>query len=521
MVRRWLLSLLMTLGLATAAWSQPPNRTEVTALFFLSDGKSVVAASLDDKLHIYDPATGKERFAVIAHKDGVYAVALSPDGKTLATGGGDGLVRLWDAAKFQEIASIEAHKKEVLALAFAPDGKTLASGGSDRAIRIWDLDTNKEKLAWHGHEFKVLSLAFAPDGTMLASAGTCTAAFQGVPGGAIHADQVRLWDPATGKAIRAHAMRGTTVAFLPDGRSLAAAGTYASGKALAGGGTSLSGGTNAYLGSVKKNDNWLTMQNQGAALALSPDGRLLALAYGNRMHLGRFLAENEMQHRRISIWETATGKEIMQVPQDGATVVAISPDGRKLAAGFAFAAVQFWDLTPPGWQGNQPNLDAKSLDKLWADLAEDGPGRAYEAIWTMSAAGDPAVAYLKDKLQPAKSAGDQVDDLLLKLNSDKFAVRETAFGGLKKLGPGIEAELVAALGGKVSPEVRKRVQKLLDSWDKRPASAEELQQVRAIQVLERVGSAPARAVLTRLADGTPGAWLTQQARLALTRLEMR
>jgi hypothetical protein len=203
--------------------------------------------------------------------------------------------------------------------------------------------------------------------------------------------------------------------------------------------------------------------------------------------------------------------------------LAISPDGRKLAAGFAFAAVQFWDLTPQAWphQGKQPNLDGKELDKFWADLAEEGPGRAHEAIWTLGAAGDPAVAYLKDKLQPAKSATDQVRELLLKLDSDKFAVREAAFGSLKKLGPVIEAELVAALDGKVSPEVRKRVQKLLDSWDKRPASAEELRQVRAIQVLERISSADARAVLARLADGATGAWLTQQARLALTRLGMR
>jgi WD40 repeat protein len=521
--RCWLLSLLLPLAFTPCAWSQTPNRNEVTALFFLPDGKNLVAVSLDDKLHVYDTATGKERFAVMAHKDGAYALALSPDGKTLATGGGDGMVRLWDTNKFKEIGSFADQDKEVLAVAFAPDGKTLATGGADRAIRLRDAATGKQQLIWHGHEFKVLSLAFSPDGKTLASAGTCTAAFEGVAAGAIHSDQIRLWDPTTGKAIRAHAMRGTAVTFSPDGRCLAAAGTYAVGRALQGGGAALNGGTNAYLGSIKRDDTWLSVQNQGSTLGLSPDGRLLALAYGNRLHLGRFLVENEMQHRRISLWETATGKEIMQVAQDGATVVALSPDGRKLAAGSTFNAVQFWDLTPVGWphQGKQPNLDVKELDKLWATLADEGSGSAYTSIWTLGAVGDPAVAYLKEKLQPVQSVGDQVRELLPKLDGEKYATREAAFGALKKLGPVIEMDLCAALEGKVSPEMRKRLQKLVDSWEKRPTSAEELRGVRAIQVLERIGSAEARAVLARVAEGAPGAWLTQQARLALKRLEWR
>src|SRR5262249_36646739 len=129
--------------------------------------------------------------------------------------------------------------------------------------------------------------------------------------------------------------------------------------------------------------------------------------------------------------------------------------------------------------------------------------------------------YLKGKLQPAQSASDQMRELLPQLDSEKYATREAAFGALKKLGPIIEADLLTALQGKVSQEVRKRLQKLVDGWDKRPTSAEELRGVRAIQVLERIGSAEARAALARVAEGAPGAWLTQQARLALKRLGQR
>src|SRR5439155_26569949 len=199
--------------------------------------------------------------------------------------------------------------------------------------------------------------------------------------------------------------------------------------------------------------------------------------------------------------------EVLKVAHDGATVVAIAPDGKKLAVGFTYTGVSFTDLAPKGWKKSAAaNLRAGDLEKLWADLAEEAPGPGYEAVWTLSAAGEPAVTLLKEKLQPQKAAGEQVGELLKKLDSDKYAVREAAFGQLKKLGPAVEVELRKALDTKVSPEVQKRLHKLVDSYERRPATPEELRQARALMVLERGGSAEARVVLARLAEGAPGAW---------------
>jgi hypothetical protein len=50
------------------------------------------------------------------------------------------------------------------------------------------------------------------------------------------------------------------------------------------------------------------------------------------------------------------------------------------------------------------------------------------------------------------------------------------------------------------------------------ANAKELRLIRAIEILERARTTAARQLLQELADGVPGAKLTQQAQAALQRL---
>src|SRR5436190_20578622 len=90
-------TLALTLAGASPAHAQP-NTTEITALAFTPDGKTVLATALDGTLRLWDASEKKEKQQVSAHKGGVYGGALSPDGKRFATAGGDELVRLWDVA---------------------------------------------------------------------------------------------------------------------------------------------------------------------------------------------------------------------------------------------------------------------------------------------------------------------------------------------------------------------------------------------------------------------------------------
>jgi HEAT repeat protein len=97
-------------------------------------------------------------------------------------------------------------------------------------------------------------------------------------------------------------------------------------------------------------------------------------------------------------------------------------------------------------------------------------------------------------------------------------VRQKATEALEKLGEGALKPLRQALEGKPSVELRRRVEQLLAKLDLSITSGEGLRVARAIEVLERIGTAEARQVLRDLAEGGAASWRGQEAKASLARL---
>jgi hypothetical protein len=139
----------------------------------------------------------------------------------------------------------------------------------------------------------------------------------------------------------------------------------------------------------------------------------------------------------------------------------------------------------------------------------------------MTAAGARAVEFLRKRLRPVATVEPvQLSRLLTDLDSGKFATRASAFRELQRLGSQAEPALRQARQGKLTPEARRRIEALLAS----PGlvrSPETLRQLRAIKVLEVIGSREARQVLRALAAGAPAARETEDARASLRRLAQR
>jgi hypothetical protein len=117
--------------------------------------------------------------------------------------------------------------------------------------------------------------------------------------------------------------------------------------------------------------------------------------------------------------------------------------------------------------------------------------------------------------------GRRVERLLRELDSDQFSLREKAVQELEKLVELAEPALHKALAGQPTIELRRRIERLLEKLNVSGVSPERLQALRAVEVLERIGSQDARALVERLAQGAPQAWLTEEASAAVRRFDRR
>ena len=109
---------------------------------------------------------------------------------------------------------------------------------------------------------------------------------------------------------------------------------------------------------------------------------------------------------------------------------------------------------------------------------------------------------------PLLSSAEQLRQLVNDLDSRRFKQRSAASQEPARLEEEVEPTLTAALKGDLSAEARQRIEALL-SRPRRVQRPEKLRALRALEVLEHIGSPQARTVLERLAKGNPAARLTR------------
>ena len=506
------------------------------AVAFSPDGNTVAAGALDSRIRLWDASTGSEIASAGGHRDWLnflafvdrgkglasasadglvrqwnlatselvrefqekgaqcYCGDLSPDGRTLALGDGEG-AHLFDWATGQKLCLLKGHHLQLWSVAFSPKGDVLASGGNrDQNIILWDVKAKKELRRiltsyWGG----VQCLAWSPSGEVLASAGLDTA------------NNICLWDPASGQEIRkwvAHqhgdGFSRPALAFSPDGTLLAT-----------GGGDKVVGLWNATTGQNRM--HLLGHQRAVTAVAFSPDGRTLASGSGDHT---------------VRLWELATGKErhCYEGHLGSITKLTFSRDGSALASASGDTSVLVWSLlgSEGGHRLPEVAVSPQQLKVLWADLASDDARLAWKAACSLAGAPVRAIGWIREHLRPASPPDElHIEQLIGRLDSDRFAVRDQASRDLQKLGALAEPVLVKALSSQPNLESRRRLEDLLGKINGTVPTGERLRVLRAVELLEYIGTLDARKVLQTVANGPSEAWLTQQAKGSLERLARR
>jgi WD40 repeat protein len=195
------------------------------------------------------------------------------------------------------------HETGVTAIAFSPDNKILAVAADDYTVQLWDARTGQVELRLnepdrgarapgvHPDGQRAYSLAFSPDGKTLASAGDI------IKNNLLAGGHVKLWEIPSGKLLR----------------------------------------------TIIVNKEITTYTN---SVVFTPDGKGLLTG---------------MAHRRngeIDEWDVQTGVLVRKWEplNSGIHSVTFSPDGQFLVAGRRDLTINFWDLKTREWRQTLPGM---------------------------------------------------------------------------------------------------------------------------------------------------------------------
>jgi WD40 repeat protein len=260
----------------------------------------------------------------------------------------------------------------VRSLSFSPDGKMLATAGGDESVFLWDPLTGKELRALRPPtpEARYSLVAFSPDGKYLVAADR----------GRQSGPAIDLWDVATWKRVRTFDPPSVWgLAFSPDGRLLAVATRH---------------GVSVCATATGKEVRRLDVARTRYWVSFSPDGKQLAASGVNDTR----------------VWEVASAKELLRLPGVGRQGLAFAPRGGLLATvGRWNNDIRLLDPAtgkevyfllvkqPPSVLAFSP--DAKLLAsagqsgdlRLW----EAGTGKALHSLWVRRGAAE-AIAFSPD-----------------------------------------------------------------------------------------------------------------------------
>ncbi len=245
--------------------------------------------------------------------------AFSADGKRLLTAHDDGFVRLWDVASGKEVYRFPV-RTLVRGLTFSADGRHAAAGTHHGWFYLWRLPgadapplkpaapfvTHQSGTREHVWNSWIYHAAFSADGRHYLATGSSWD------------NQVRVWDTATGKLVRA--LPGLQWAeFTPDDKQILACGA----------------------------DNTLLLWDLAT-------GREVRRFRGHSRHVTGFDVSADGQRflsnsldGTVRLWDLKTGKELGRLEGQSEKCLAVfSPNGQQALSCGADRIIRLWDLDP-------------------------------------------------------------------------------------------------------------------------------------------------------------------------------
>lgn len=309
-----------------------------------ANGNIVAATTRENTLTVWDTSTGRELRSFITTGSSS-KLALSPDGHKLlsSASGNNGMIQLWDIATSQVGPAIFAPTL----LGFSMDGKTLAgtAGYPDFSIKLWDVNTGKEGLTLRAHSHSVEAAAFVDASQIIAiqSGHEAVKLWSANTGGLLRSlkrgseqiksiavspdgktligvgwlTTVKIWDIATGHELHEFVFLCESVAFGPDGKTLAC-GRYDGIMVL-----DVDGWREQYV---------LTSPHGRQSVAFGVDGKILAL--------------KRDYDANVEIWNVASRQLLRTIKTpNNSESLAVSANGKTFAVSQYLNGIKTWDVS--------------------------------------------------------------------------------------------------------------------------------------------------------------------------------
>jgi hypothetical protein len=303
----------------------------------------------------------------------------------------------------------------------------LATGTLDGTVQLWEVKTGHDRVSLVPAKRRTFehaigqakTVAFSPDGKTIAAAG-------------YYDHAIHEWDTTT--CVERRRWTGPpgvvwTIAFSPDGSLLGATGGFAdreirlldrsTGKAahtLSGhkGGVlqvafSPSGSTLASASNDETLRIWDVASGSEVARFRVPKAVFLSISFSTD---GRVLASADLVSGEICLWELLTGSPRLRfhLEPESVSQIAFVPHTDKLASAQTDGAVILWDTTGRKLREDPRHrgLTRAELETLWTELGGADAERAYRAMIVLAGRPREALPFLESRIRPVVAADGNV-----------------------------------------------------------------------------------------------------------------
>lgn len=195
-----------------------PRRTlkghlaKIHAMHWSEDKMTLVSASQDGKLLVWDAITTNKMHAIPLRSSWVMTCSYAPNGSLVACGGLDNICSVYNLRNkdvpIRVFRELNAHTGYLSCCRFLDDKKILTSSGDMTAL-LWDIEASTKITEYRDHNADVMSISICPTDKKTFVSGSCDST-------------AKLWDVDSGKCVSTfsgHTSDINAIQFFPDGKA--------------------------------------------------------------------------------------------------------------------------------------------------------------------------------------------------------------------------------------------------------------------------------------------------------------